>query len=238
MRLVLDLGNSALKAAWFDGAQLVRQDRHDGTDAAARIAWLGEVLVREPVDDVVAASVVPALTSVLRSFAGPTPLRLAGVDALSLGVTLAPGLTGLGSDRLIAAAAAYARARGPVIALTIGTATTFTVVDGKGVVRGGAIAPGLGLGAEALARAGAQLFQVPLEAPPAALGTETRHALQSGLVLGHAAMVDGLCDRLESELGVACACVATGGYAATVAPQLRRKVEVDPVLILRGLAGA
>ena len=90
MRLVLDLGNSALKAAWFDGLQLRAQDRHDATDPAARIAWLGEVLLREPVGDIVAASVVPALTQVLRSFAGPTPLRLAGVLALLHWIFLVP----------------------------------------------------------------------------------------------------------------------------------------------------
>jgi type III pantothenate kinase len=152
--------------------------------------------------------------------------------------------------------AGYDRFKGNCIVVNFGTATTLTAVaapnvpglsganvpggapapggSGAGEFRGVSIAAGLAVTANALVSGAAQLAHVPLDAPPSVIGTNTRHSMQSGLVLGHVAMVEGLIDRIRQELPGA-RVVATGGLAPILAPLTDHFDAVDPMLTLEGL---
>jgi type III pantothenate kinase len=190
------------------------------------------------------ASVVPALTPVFTALSG----ALFGLQPLVVGPGSPTGLdvrydppASLGTDRLLDAVAARALAGAPVVAVDLGTATTLNVVDRHGAFIGGAIAPGLGVAAEALVAAGARLRAVDLagaEAPPL-VGRTTEQSLRAGVLYGYAGLVDGLLRRVAEELArrgePAAPVVATGGFASTLAPLVPRIGRVVPELTLDGL---
>jgi type III pantothenate kinase len=173
---------------------------------------------------------------------------LTGCEPLVVGPGVRTGInvqydtpTTLGSDRLVDALAARERFGAPVVAVDFGTATTFNVVDQSGDFVGGAIAPGVGLAADALAEAGAQLRRVDVMSPPSstAVGRNTDDSMRSGILLGYADLVDGLLVRIDAELGQSAGqptpVVATGGMAPVIAPLVDRITAVDPDLTLDGL---
>jgi len=244
MLLAIDAGNSYIKLALFDGPTLVKYGRHpNGTDV--RQSFLADV------DAAVIGSVVPASTPALinmvRSLYNvdayvPTSKDPAGID-----VDYDPPGT-LGIDRLADAVAAAHIAGAPVIAVDMGTATTFNVVshslpfrEGAGVGRprfiGGAIAPGVGVLSEVLSSRAAQLPPVEMSRPPSVIAGNSIHALQSGLFYGYASMVDGMVRRLQAELGVdSCPVIATGGGAvAELIAACPSVTQVEPYLTLHGL---
>jgi type III pantothenate kinase len=163
-----------------------------------------------------------------------------GIPLLLLSGTQSPGLEvrydppeSLGPDRI---ANAYSLLEGPLPAVVVdlGTATKLDVVDAEGRFVGGAILPGVESGAEGLFRRTARLGPVPLEAPAQAIGTTTADCLRSGVILGHAAAIDGLIERFEAEIGPL-RVVATGGAAPMIAGVSRRLGRVVPEHTLRGL---
>ena len=161
----------------------------------------------------------------------PIPVRVDRPDAV-------------GADRLVNVLAAHRLHSAPAVVVDFGTATTFDCAGADGSYVGGAIAPGLGLGLEALASRTAKLPRVDLRAPERAIGRDTASAIQSGAVLGHQAMVAGLLARIRRELAAASdvepgavRAIATGGLSQ--APWVRAIEgidEVDPDLTLKGLA--
>lgn len=185
--------------------------------------------------------VVPPLTDAWRR----------GLDELSetRPLVVGPGLkTGMrmryndpsevGPDRVadvVAARDSYGGSGAPVVVVDLGTTTNLEVVDGQGAFLGGIIAPGLRMGAEALSRAAARLPMVELRAPRNVIGKSTQAAMQSGVMLGEAARIDGLLDAVTAELGEAAVVVLTGDDANGVAGLLRHEATVDGTLTLRGL---
>ena len=142
----------------------------------------------------------------------------------------------VGADRIANAVAAKEAFGAPVIVVDFGTATNIDVVDQRGAYRGGAIAPGLVLSANALFSRAAKLSNTPLVAPAQALGYDTETAIQSGLVIGAAAMAEGLVARIRAELGAPEAtCVATGGLAPVVAKATNLFDAIDQDITLRGI---
>lgn len=196
-----------------------------------------------PLDAIAAtiiSSVVPALTPVFQEmgarYLGREPIVV--THAMDLGIRLLvdnPRETG--TDRIISTLAAHQLYGSPAIVIQFGTATSFDCVSAKGDYLGGAIAPGLGISAEALARTASQLYQVELTPPPSALGKNTIQNMQSGIVYGHAAMVEGMVARLRRELpgGESAKVIAHGGLAELVARATPSIEMVDPNLILNGL---
>lgn len=242
MDLVLDLGNTHGHLAAFEGARLVartnvrwgRGESEIDGELAAFLASLGTVPARAAV-----ASVNPAA----RALVLPLLEKRLGLRPLVLGETLTLRLVldvespeRVGQDRLVNAlwAARTFPGRAAVVA-DLGTALSFAVVDSKGVFRGGAIAPGIGTGARALAEKTAQLPTVDLAQVPRALGRSTVACIESGLYWGAVGLVDGLAERFESELGERAVVVATGGDAALVARGSRRIERVVPELTLEGV---
>jgi type III pantothenate kinase len=141
----------------------------------------------------------------------------------------------IGADRILNSVAARTLHGCPCIVVDFGTATTFDAVSGDGDYVGGAIAPGLGIAAEALFSRTAKLPHIELMAPPAAIGKNTVHAMQSGLVLGYVGLIEYLVARIRSELGDRTRVIATGGMAHILAEQTKIIEGVDPMLTLEGL---
>ena len=122
-----------------------------------------------------------------------------------------------------------------MIVLDFGTATTFDVVGPKGEYLGGAIAPGLGISAEALFQRAARLTRVDIQRPARLIGRNTQESVQAGLFHGYVALVEGLVRRLRAELGVEAPVVATGGLASIFRDELVFVRSIEPDLTLLGL---
>ena len=175
----------------------------------------------------VLTSVVPQITGALaecaRYYTGKKPVIVS--PEIRTGLTMGvPDPHAVGKDRLVDAAYAAANFPLPVITVDLGTATTFNVVDENRVFRGGVICPGLSTGLRALGERCAQLPQVRLSSPKAAIGVNTESCMLSGSVLGTAVLLDGITQRIEEELGRPATLVVTGGLAKYVTP-LCRHVE-------------
>ncbi len=184
-------------------------------------------------------SVVPALTPTFEELCR----RHYGIEPLVVRAGVETGMPvrydnprALGADRLVECVAAKARYGAPLIVLDFGTATTFNAVNRAGEFVGGAITPGVDLAADALYRATAQLPRIDLALPPRAIATNTRQAMQSGILFGYVGMVEGMVARMRAELGESeVRVIATGGLAPMLAPQIRVIQAVEPDLILHGL---
>ncbi len=248
--LTIDVSNTGIKFGLYptDGGPLrarwrIATVREKTTDEYAMLlmqlcAHAGIEL--RQISDVIMASVTPPLTPVFQDLAKNYLKREAIVISheTPIGVALLvdnPWETG--ADRMISALAAHQLYGGPAIVIQFGTATSFDCVSAEGAFLGGAIAPGLGISADALARAASRLYQVELAAPPAALGKNTSHSMQSGIVFGHVGLVEGLVTRLRAELpGGARAKVIAHGGLADLMTQVTPCIDiVDPNLILAGL---
>ena len=141
----------------------------------------------------------------------------------------------LGADRLVNAIAAFERYGGPCVVVDFGTATTFDVISAKGEYVGGAIAPGLGISADALFTRAARLGRVDIKRPAKVIGTNTVTHIQSGLYYGYIGLVDGILERIVAELGVKPRVIATGGLARQISEDSRYISEIDDMLTLDGL---
>jgi type III pantothenate kinase len=141
----------------------------------------------------------------------------------------------VGADRIADAAAVQHLYGGPACVVDFGTATTFDAISEEGDYLGGAIAPGIGIAAEALFIRAAKLPRVDLQRPPNAIGSNTVHAMQSGLLFGYVALVEGMVERFRGELGNKMRVIATGGLAEILAVETEVIEVVAPWLTLDGL---
>lgn len=141
----------------------------------------------------------------------------------------------LGEDRIANAVAAHRIYKGNLIAVDFGTATTFCVITEKGEYTGGAIMPGIGLSARALAEKTSKLPLIELSAPESALGKDTGENIRSGVILGHAGAVERIISEIKTETGREYKVLATGGYAGLVTPFIKTIDHVNPLLTLEGL---
>ena len=141
----------------------------------------------------------------------------------------------VGPDRVINCMAALKHAKAPLVVIDFGTATTLDYLKKNGAYGGGIIVPGVHTALQALAAKAARLNAVEVKKPPRVIGTNTVHAMQSGLFWGYVSMVDGLVHRMEAEAGAKLAVLATGGLAPLIAPESRRIQQVREDLTLEGL---
>jgi type III pantothenate kinase len=246
MLLAIDVGNTQTVLGLYDGRELVRLFRIESARGRtadefhvvlANLVRLAEVDASSVASSIL-ASVVPSLTETVVQ-----AVRFAFDHEI---IVVGPGIkTGMpilyeiprevGADRIVNAIAAYERVRGGVIVVDFGTATTFDCVSNRGEYLGGVIAPGVMLGAEALFAKAAKLPRAEILKPPRVLGRNTVHSMQSGIVFGHVALVDGLIERLIKEMGYPCTTLATGGLAPLIQSESRAIDEVVESLTLEGL---
>ncbi len=207
-----------------------------------RIAMNGLLLLNgltvSDVDGVAISSVVPQVDHLLRevteSFFHVRPMFVEPGIKTGLPV-LTDNPAEVGADRIVNCVAAFARYGGPCIVVDLGTATTFDVISGKGEFLGGAIAPGLGISADALFDRAARLSRVQIRKPSKVIGTGTADNIQIGLYYGYIGLVDGICERMLAEMDPKTRVVATGGFAQMIAPDSRYLKTVDPHLTLDGV---
>jgi len=190
------------------------------------------------VEDCIISSVVPQVGSAVAQAVG----RLCEIVPLVIGPGVKTGLNikidnpaQLGADLVAGAVGAISKYTLPCVIIDMGTASTISVVDKNGCFLGGVIAAGVRLTLKALAENTAQLTSIHIEAPNSVIGSNTVDCMKSGLVYGTAAMIDGLLDRIESELGSTAAVVATGGLAKEIITHCDRTIMYDENLLLDGL---
>lgn len=194
-------------------------------------------LAPEEVEGVALASVVPPVTptfvAMCRKYLGREPIQVGPGIKTGLSIKY-ENPREVGADRVVNAVAAIKLYGPPLILVDLGTATTFCAIGPQGDYLGGAIAPGLGIAAEALYTRTAKLPRIELVRPRTAIGKNTVASMQSGLVFGYAALVDGLVRRFAAEMGCRPKVVATGGLAGMMADAETIDL-VDPHLTLQGL---
>lgn len=184
------------------------------------------------------SSVVPPVTGVIAKAVS----KIIGKEPLIVGPGIKTGLniiidnpSQLGSDIVVDNVAARHLYQGAVMVIDMGTATTMSVTDEKGNIRGGAIAPGVGISLNALSKNTAQLQGISLEQPKKVIGTNTVDSMKSGMVYGWASMLDGMIERFSSELGTPVTVVATGGHAKYIIPHCKTNIIYNENLMLTGL---
>jgi type III pantothenate kinase len=246
MLLCIDIGNTNITLGLYQGETLGPRWRlatdHDRMpdEFALQILGLLQMAGLSPtdVDGAAVASVVPPLTGkwldVCRTSLRCEPLV---VDAgVRTGVRVRyDDPKAVGADRVVDAVAAFRMYGGPAIVVDFGTATTFDAISADGDYLGGAIAPGISIAAEALFSRAAKLTRVEITRPPSAIGRNTTHSIQSGLLFGNVGLVEGMVDRFRRELGGQAKVIGTGGLAELIARETPVIEILAPWLTLDGL---
>ena len=247
MLITVDVGNSHTVIGIYEGERLRNHwristvpDRTTDEHGALLNTLLAGAGLEGGVkpEGVAIACVVPPLNQVMEQLAE----RYFHCTPLMVGPGIKTGMPILyenpkevGADRIVNAVAAFERYACATIVVDFGTATTFDYVTGKGEYAGGAIAPGLGVSMNALIEHAAKLYRVELVRPREAVGRTTVGSIQSGLIFGYTALVDGLVTRILKERGEKARVIATGGLAELIAPESETIEEVDEFLTLKGL---
>lgn len=247
MIIAIDIGNTNITWGVYDGEELLFVSRLATDRSRTKDQYALEIREILKMQDVradhcagaIISSVVPELTNSLRQAID----TLIGVKPLVVGPGVKSGLDiridnpkQLGADLVAGAVGAMSKYPLPCLIIDLGTATKISVLDAKGSFLGCTISAGVFISLNALATNASQLHGVSLEAPKNIIGTDTISSMQAGTVLGTAAMLDGLCDRIEDELGAKVATVvATGGISGDIVRYCRRNVITDKNLILHGL---
>ena len=255
MLLAIDAGNTnvvfALIANDKDGARKIKARWRIATDARRTgdeyAVWLMQLLqIRgvkaSEIDQIIVSTVVPRalhnLEVLCKHYFNIEPL-IAGQGAADYAIDVDVDQPGsLGADRAVNAVAAHAKYPGDLIIVDFGTATTFDVIDFRGAYKGGIIAPGINLSLDALVGNTAMLPRIAIEAPKndSVIGTNTEDQMLIGVFWGYVSMMEGLIARMRAEIGRPTKVVATGGLAVLFHEHTKIFDEVDPDLMLDGLA--
>lgn len=247
MILTLDIGNTNIKTALFEGMEM-RQYWRISTNRARSSDEYGIILMdllnhngipASAVDGIIMSSVVPQINFTIehmcRNYFGHEPMKIE--PGVKTGINIKyENPREVGSDRIANAVAAYELYGGPCITIDFGTATTFGAISERGEFLGGAICPGLKLAAEALTERAAKLPRFELAKPETVIGRNTITNMQSGIVYGYIGQVNYLVERMKRELGAPNAkVIATGGLAVLVGEESNAIDVMDGLLTLKGL---
>lgn len=246
MLLAIDIGNTNIVIGCMKDDEIVfkariateRQRTSDqyGVEIKNMIEAFGVNL--KEIDDCIISSVVPPVFNSVRTGV----LKIIGKQPMVVSPGLKTGLnihvdvpSQVGSDRIVIAVAALAEYEAPLILMDLGTATTIEVVEPDNVYLGGVIFPGVMVSLDALTSRAAQLPGISLDKPKAVIGKNTIDCMRSGMMYGTAAMIDGIIERIEEELGHKTTIVATGGLARFITPLCKREIILERDLLLKGL---
>lgn len=247
MLLAIDIGNTNTVLGIFQGDRIEKHWRtsthkkESADELSLRVLGLfnRDGVAQLSIEAVVVSSVVPTLDypyrQMVKQLFGQKPMI---VDhSLDLGITVKTDYPKeVGADRLVNAAAFYTLYGGAGIIVDFGTATTFCAVSGNGEYLGGAIAPGITVSAEALFSFASKLPRIDISKPPAVIGKNTVHSMQSGLVNGYGSMVEGIIGKMKGEMSTPVKVLATGGLAPLIAGVSGCIDIIEPNLTLKGLS--
>lgn len=248
MFLAIDVGNTHTVFGLYDGSTLLHvwrlatnaqrsSDEHRAL--LASLSSTADIVLKGHIDAIAIGSVVPPLTQTLvqmcQTWFQQTPLIIH--SDLSLGIEIrVKEPRRVGADRLLNAVAAQHIYGAPCLILDFGTATKFDVIDAEGAFVGGAIAPGFYTAATALVQGAALLPTIDLSLPAQPIGDDTVSAMRAGIVLGYLSLVEGMIQRIRTQLNMSsCPIIATGGIAHLLAPHIPLLTEHHPTLTLEGL---
>jgi len=246
MLLAIDVGNSDITIGLWNGKSWVSHWRIPSRTELPEVFYgvkLRDLFLEDsqPVSSVktiVVSSVVPGLTekiqNVVKSLFDKEPITLGPAVYAKLPLSILSPHE-IGSDLVANAVAAYFKLKLTCIVVDFGTALTFTTVSGDGKILGVSIVPGLRTALKSLSQNTAKLFDVPLEMPQSALGTNTVTAIQTGIVIGYEGLVKNMVGAIRKELGTDCPAIATGGLSFVITSLKSFFYLVDPMLTLNGL---
>ena len=246
MLLAIDIGNTNIVIGCMRDDEIVfkariatdrlRTSDQYGVEIKNMIEAFGVNL--KEIDDCIISSVVPPVFNSVRTGV----LKIIGKQPMVVSPGLKTGLnihvdvpSQVGSDRIVIAVAALAEYEAPLILMDLGTATTIEVVEPDNRYVGGVIFPGVMVSLDALTSRAAQLPGISLDKPKAVIGKNTVDCMRSGMMHGTAAMIDGIIERIEEELGHKATIVATGGLARFITPLCKREIILERDLLLKGL---
>jgi type III pantothenate kinase len=246
MLLAIDVGNTNIMLGLYVGEELgphwrlsTDHARMPDEFAMQLLGLLGHAgVTADEISGVAIASGVPVLTTrwcqVARRYLQVEPVVISA--GMETGLTiLYDSPSSVGADRIVDAVAAFHRYGGPLIIVDFGTATTFEAITAAGEYLGGAIAPGIGISAEALGRRAAKLPTIDIERPPSPIGRNTVHSMQSGLFYGYVGLVEGMVTRFRGEIGQEAVVIGTGGLAPLIASGTEIIDVIAPWLTLDGV---
>ena len=246
MLLAIDIGNTNIVIGGIQDDKIVFEARiaterlktsdQYGAEIKNMLSLFNVTL--DDIDDCIISSVVPPVFNSVHTGV----VKLTGKQPMVVGPGIKTGLniqmdtpSQVGSDRIVIAVAALAEYEAPLTLLDLGTATTIEVVDKGNVYMGGCIIPGVRISLEALTNRASQLPGIQLDRPKKVMGKNTVDCMRSGVMYGAAAMLDGMIERVEEELGYSTTVVATGGMAQFVCPLCKREIKLERDLLLKGL---
>ena len=246
MILAVDIGNTNIVIGCMEEEKIYFVERVSTDISKTELEYVVEFktllelyrIEMKEITGCIIASVVPPLNNVVKT----AMEKLFKMSPLLVGPGIKTGLNILmdnpgqvGSDLIVNAVAGLQYYGAPIIMIDMGTATTISVVDEKKNYIGGMILPGVKVSLDSLVNRTSQLPRISLEAPKKVIGKNTIDCMKSGIIMGQAACIDGMIERIFEELGYEAAVVATGGLAGSIVPHCKRKVIHDNELTLKGL---
>lgn len=247
MKFLIDIGNSNIVYAVVKDDATIFTRRTESLTETPETEYLrnaekmfadAKVNPKEIAEGMI-SSVVPALTEKIKNVAQTlTGKRMAVVgpgSRLGFDIGIDAGAI-LGSDLICNIAAVKANYPMPAVIIDMGTATTMTVLDAAGMFKGMTISPGAGISLAALSARAAQLPEISLDCEPVLFGNNTVECMRAGILLGNAAMIDGMVANFAAELSAPPTVILTGGFGRLVAPHCKTPVILDRNLLLNGLS--
>lgn len=247
MIIAIDIGNTNIVIGGIQGTEILFEARLRTESTKTSDEYSIDIkMILElhdvPLSDIEGAIIASVVPQVLNSMKTAL-LKLTGKNCLVVGPGVKTGLNikvenpaQTGADLVVGCVAALREHKPPMIVIDMGTATTMMVLDAAGSFVGGCICPGMKISLEALTNRTALLPGLQLDQPKRAIGRNTVDCMRSGIMFGTASMLDGMIERMETELGYPVTVIATGGMARFVTPLCRREIIYDKKLILKGLA--
>lgn len=246
MILAIDIGNTNIVMGGFvDGelsfvTRIATNPNKTEDEYATKIKSILALhqVDKHDIEGAIISSVVPPLNHVMQKAIkivyGVEPIMVA--PGLKTGINIVcDNPSTVGADLIVACVAGHHLYGSPCIIVDMGTATKIMVVDKNGAFIGVSILAGVSISLKALSSGTAQLPQISLEAPKSAIGKNTIDCMQSGAVYGNAAMLDGMIDRFNEELGTELPVIATGGFSSIIVPHCKHNITLDENLLLKGL---
>ena len=247
MILTIDVGNTNVVLGCVEDGVVVSRSRlatntsdlpNDYAMKMRQSFAFDSIDYHEP-EGAILSSVVPQVNRAIRS----AVRKLTGLECIIVGAGIKTGVNvkiddpgTLAGDLITGTVGALSMYKPPIIIVDMGTATTIVAVDKDGAYIGGAIVPGVILSFEALSQGTSLLPNISIEAPRKCIATNTVDSMKSGAVFGTAAMIDGMIERMEEELGQSATVVATGGLSGGIIPYCKHEIKHEPDLLLKGIA--